>query len=321
MNVTHGMRRTAVLAGAGALLGGLVGIVPTATSNAVVAGGSGVACYTPSGSSSSHYKHAKINELTAAQAAKKNAVFQRAWGKLTPAQRGEPGKKVVTVFAHIIKPSKKKTITKAQVKRQIAVLNKAYAGKTSPASMPANVTFKLKSIDVRVNRKWYTAEPGTFGESAATRAMKKKVHKHTKPSQLDMYFTGFGNTGLLGYATFPMDYKLRPAMDGVVILDESLPGGSAKPYNQGDTGTHEVGHWLGLYHTFQGGCTPPGDYVADTPAEESPASGCPAGRDTCPAPGKDPIRNFMDYTIDSCMNMFTPGQTRRMSQMWKAFRK
>jgi hypothetical protein len=101
----------------------------------------------------------------------------------------------------------------------------------------------------------------------------------------------------------------------------SMPGGPyGSQFSLGFTLTHEAGHWLGLYHTFQGGCNAKGDYVDDTPFERTPTSGCPEGKDTCAESGLDPIHNYMDYSFDSCYTQFTPGQRGRMQDQYLFFR-
>jgi hypothetical protein len=218
------------------------------------------------------------------------------------------GGTIINVYTHVIRTgSGTGGPTTQQMNDQISVLNAAYPG----------YTFNTVSTDYTNNSTWYTATNGTQAE----KDMKSALHQGSG-DDLNIYYNNMGG-GLLGWATFPSDYASKPTMDGVVILYSSLPGGSAAPYNLGDTGTHEVGHWMGLYHTFQGGCTTNNDYVADTNAERSPAFGCPTGRDSCSSkrfPGFDPITNFMDYTDDACMNNFTAGQVTRMNSAWNTYR-
>lgn len=231
--------------------------------------------------------------------------------RLTQVPHGTFGPRTINTYVHVITDSNGNGApTQKMITDQIAVLNAAYAANA--------ISFNLISTDYTANNAWYTMTAGSSAETQAKAALRKGGK-----ADLNMYFANIGQ-GLLGWATFPSDYAQNPSRDGVVILTASLPGGSAAPYNLGDTGTHEVGHWVGLYHTFQGGCaknaTNGGDLVADTPAEKSAAFGCPVGRDTCNTAGLDPIYNFMDYTDDSCMNTFSPGQFTRMNALLSTYR-
>lgn len=197
-------------------------------------------------------------------------------------------------------------VTDQQIADQMDVLNDAFA--------PSGYQFSLSVTTRTQNQTWFTGCAG-----ASENPMKQALNVDPATT-LNIYSCG-PSGGLLGFAYFPSSFPEDDFRHGVVVLHSSLPGGSAAPYNLGDTATHEVGHYVGLFHTFQGGCSGPGDQVADTPAEASPAFGCPTGRDTCPAdPGPDPIENFMDYVDDFCMDEFTPGQKVRADQQMATFR-
>jgi hypothetical protein len=211
-------------------------------------------------------------------------------------------------------------IPDSRLDAQIAAMNEHYTGLDTPAyrTAAANTSFRFvrSSVTRTQNDTWYAAGPG----SAAQTQMKNALHTGTA-DDLNFYTNSGG--GYLGWATFPNEYAGAPAQDGVVCYWASLPGSNYVPYNEGDTATHEVGHWLGLYHTFQGGCQGSGDGVADTPSERSAFFGCLGSKepDTCKQnAGKDPVENFMDYTDDPCMYKFSAGQSDRADTMWSTYR-
>jgi Pregnancy-associated plasma protein-A len=217
-------------------------------------------------------------------------------------------------------------IPQAWVDAQIQVLNDSFAGVYGGPD--TGFRFDLVTTTRTTKQSWFNlVSPGMSDErywrgSGKEFKMKQALHVGG-PETLNIYTAKLGQS-LLGWAWLPESFTEEPELpdylDGVVLEYRSLPGGPLDPYNEGDTGTHEVGHWLGLLHTFDNGCNAPGDFVDDTAYEASPAFGCPVGRDTGAQAGLDPIHNFMDYTVDACMFEFTQGQASRMLQSWLAFR-
>ncbi|MHB0970212.1 MAG: zinc metalloprotease [Thermoanaerobaculia bacterium] len=226
---------------------------------------------------------------------------------------------VVPVWIHVISAEagfENGELSDAMIRDQMRVINDSYDGRTGGAN--TGITFELEGVTRTTNAIWFTQMVSDLSvELEAKRALRVGG-----PETLNIYTIDGGP--YLGWSYFPSILSGSYAdLDGVALDWRSLPGGSFAIHSEGDTATHEIGHWLALYHTFDGKCGTKGDYVADTPAEFSPAFRCPVGRDSCfgPAhPGLDPIFNFMDYTQDSCMYEFTAGQATRMQSAWAGFR-
>jgi hypothetical protein len=229
---------------------------------------------------------------------------------------GKNFKATIPVYLHVVTDGAIGSLTDAQIADQITVLNRTFAG--SEGGAVTGFSFRLAGVTRTDNAQWFYAGPGGTDEHS----MKRTLHQGSADA-LNFYSTTAG--AYLGWAYLP-DIVTKPGqeyLDGVVIDWESIPGTSttyAGRYDQGETATHEVGHWLDLEHTFYGGCNAKGDFVSDTPPEKTPTQGCPAGKDTCREPDLDPIHNYMDYSYDSCYTEFTAGQTQRMRDAWLLYR-
>lgn len=233
----------------------------------------------------------------------------------------------VPVAFHIIVNSRGEgqlTQMTTQINDQISILNNVYN--------KFNISFKLISTNITVNDFWFD-RASYYTDINALKQMTSSLS--LDPANIMNVYT-LGSKQVLGEATYPWYDEKGTTMDYVVINYNTLPGGSTSfydgNYNEGKTLVHEVGHFLGLFHTFEGGnvncdTNPPndgcviGDQVDDTPSQRiCYFSGCNEDLDSCPSPGKDPVKNFMGYNPDACMNEMTVGQGERLLQSIIKFR-
>jgi hypothetical protein len=171
---------------------------------------------------------------------------------------------------------------------QLVVLNARFA--------PSRITFNLKGTTRTVSKSW-AVRPNDTDDLAMRKKLRKGDYK-----TLNLYFQTDAAEGIYGLCYYPREVKPNSDeffVDGCNMQHTTLPGGAASGYNSGITTVHEVGHWLGLMHTFEGGCEGEGDFVDDTPAEEEANFECTIGRNSCPGQeGFDSIHNYMGYTSE-----------------------
>ncbi|TGE09790.1 M43 family zinc metalloprotease [Hymenobacter fodinae] len=238
------------------------------------------------------------------------------------------GTVTIPVVVHVVYNTAAQNVSAAQVQAQINVLNKDFSKTNTDASLiPAafaglaantNVQFVLAKRDPNGNattgiERTQTKVSSWSSNDAVKNAKRGGANAWPASQYLNLWVCNLGQ-GLLGYAQFPGG---QASTDGVVVLYSSLPGGSAKPYDKGRTATHEVGHWLNLRHIW-GDASCGNDLVSDTPTQQTSNYGCPSFPHVTCSNGSngDMFMNYMDYTDDACMYMFTQGQSARINALF-----
>jgi hypothetical protein len=233
--------------------------------------------------------------------------IERAFAERTRFAEAALTATIPVAFIHIVSGAEGR-ITRAQREKQIEVMNGAYT------SVGIDFTYDEQAVVEVDNEQFFRMGHGSLRERNC-----KTQHQALDPETGLNFYTAAPGGGLLGWATFPFEMEGDPKMDGVVMLYSTLPDGASEPYNLGLTAVHEVGHWLGLYHTFQDGCSGLGDEVTDTPSHSEPNFGKPRDEDQphnlCPnepAGTECPTHNYMNYVDDDWMDRFTQGQRDRI---------
>jgi hypothetical protein len=240
------------------------------------------------------------------------------------ARIGADGKLEIPVVVNVLYRTSAENISDAQIQSQIDVLNEDYnATNADVTNTPSIFSGVVADVDVRfvlaaVNRKY--ANKRSWSTNDDMKKSSKGGIDPTDPAHnLNIWsvnkMTSGGST-ILGYAQFPGG---NPATDGVVIGYNFFgrTGTVSAPFDKGRTATHEVGHWMNLRHIW-GDATCGTDYVDDTPFHNTANYGCPAAghKSTCSGTPVEMTMNYMDYTDDACMYMFSQGQKNRMMSIF-----
>ncbi len=222
----------------------------------------------------------------------------------------------IPVVVNVLYKTNVQNVSAAQIQTQIDVLNKDFSATNSDYNLTSTYN-GVKSGDVGVrfvldgiNRK--STNKRSWGLNDAMKKSNQGGINPTSPAtKLNLWVCNL-SSGYLGYAQFPGGSL---ATDGVVVDDNALgtTGSAAAPFNKGRTATHEVGHWMNLRHIW-GDATCGNDQVGDTPQHNTANYGCPTAghKSTCSGTPVEMTMNYMDYTDDACMYMFSLGQKSRM---------
>ncbi len=226
----------------------------------------------------------------------------------------------IPVVVNVLYRTTAQNISDAQIASQIDVLNKDFSATNTDYNLTPSIFQGVRSgnTNIRFVLDQVKRRSTTKTSWSTNDAMKKSANGivPTSPTtKLNLWVCNMGG-GILGYAQFPGGSS---ATDGVVIDDNAFgtTGTAAAPFNKGRTATHEVGHWLNLRHIW-GDATCGNDQVGDTPLHNTANYGCPASghRSTCTGTPVEMTMNYMDYTDDACMYMFSAGQKARMQAVF-----
>lgn len=320
-------------------LRGVVNNYVPITHKSVVGPDGVIRCHTMEADSIRRAQHPELPSLMEDELWLQNKIIEFKNEEASKVAHGHPKATLLTIpiIFHVITSGSGATnIAASRVQAQVDQLNLDYrnlSGSTNAVAADVEIEFCLAMVDPNGN---VLTEPGihrvtTYGAGTQTQTTMDNTIKPATiwdpNNYMNVWVANLGG-GLLGYAQFPSSSGLAglsanggsASTDGVVILYTSLgsvasPTSGAAPYNLGRTLTHEMGHWLGLRHIWgDGNCTAT-DYCNDTPAAAAANYGCPTGTNSCTGgsyPGNDMIENYMDYTDDPCMNIFTADQKTRI---------